>query len=400
MSTISERRRTMASEFRINDLIDAINDVLATARRPIALHEPRFGQRESVLVQDCLDSGWVSSAGQYVTRFENEVVAFVGGGYAVAVVNGTAALQVCLQLAGVRPGDEVLVPALTFVATANAVSYCRATPHFVDSDETTLGIDPSSLQAYLESIAETRDGVCHNRLTGRPIRVLLPMHTVGHPVDLDPLLALCQRFGMTMVEDAAESLGSFYRGRHTGRFGRLAALSFNGNKIITTGGGGMILTEDEALANRARHLTTTAKLPHRWTYEHDEIGYNYRMPNLNAALGCGQLQRLPDYLARKRALADRYRDALKNISGVRFADEPPSSTSNYWLNTIVLDADFGGYRDEILRMSHEQDILTRPLWTPMHQLPAYSHCPRMELAIADSLFQRVIHLPSSPFLYA
>jgi len=282
----------------IRDILEILRQVLPADRHAIALHEPSFAGNEWTYVKDCLDTGWVSSVGAYVDRLEADLSAYAGVRNAIAVVNGTAALHICLILAGVKANDEVLIPALTFVATANAVAYCGAVPHFADVEERTLGIDPTRLADYLTTTAELRSGGCYNRRTGRRIKAVVAMHTFGHPVDLDPLWRHCLRFGIELIEDAAESLGSFYKGRHTGNWGRLAAVSFNGNKIVTTGGGGAILTNDQELALQARHITTTAKIPHRWAFDHDRIGYNYRLPNINAALGCAQLEQLPGFLTK------------------------------------------------------------------------------------------------------
>jgi len=275
------------------------------------------------------------------------------------------------------------------------VAYCGAVPHFVDSEERTLGIDPARLGGYLTEAAELRRDGSHNRATGRRIKAVVPMHTFGHPVDLDPLLDVCQRFRIELIEDAAESIGTLYKGRHTGNWGRLSALSFNGNKIITTGGGGAILTNDEDLASRARHLTTTAKIPHRWEFAHDRVGYNYRLPNINAALGCAQLEQLPGFLARKRRLAERYAAAFEGIAGLRFVSEPEFARSNYWLNTLLLDEEMATARDRLLALTNDAGIMTRPAWTLMHRLPMFSGCPRMDLSIAESLERRIINIPSS-----
>ncbi|MGQ9558027.1 MAG: LegC family aminotransferase [Desulfurispora sp.] len=381
----------------VEQIINTIKSVLPEAAQ-VALHEPCFAGNEWAYVRDCLDSGWVSSVGSYVTRFEQMLAEYTGSGYAVATVNGTAALHICLLLAGVQPGDEVLMPALTFVATANAVRYCGAEPHFVDSAPDTLGVDPVKLADYLVDIAQIKDGHCYNRFTGRRIAVLLPMHTFGHPVDLDPLLDLCQRYHLVLVEDAAEALGSLYKGRHVGTFGRLAALSFNGNKIITTGGGGAILTSDPELARLAKHLTTTAKLPHPWEFYHDMLGYNYRLPNINAALGCAQMEKLPDFVAQKRALAEKYRNALAGVPGVQFFCEPLFARSNYWLNALLLNEECD-LRDTLLAETHRLDIQTRPVWRLMPELPMYEGCPQMHLNVARSLQSRIINLPSSSHLW-
>jgi len=313
-------------------------------------------------------------------------------------VNGTAALHVALKLAGVCPGDEVLLPALTFVATANAVAYCDATPHFVDSAEDTLGVDPQALRAYLSHAAELRSGQCVNRATGRVIRALVPMHAFGHPVDIEGVMAVAHDFRLALVEDAAESLGSTVGGRHTGTFGLLGTLSFNGNKTITTGGGGAILTNDAKIAKHAKHLTTTAKVPHRWAYLHDEVGYNYRLPNLNAALGCAQLEQLPTFVAAKRNLYEKYRAALAEVPAVRLVTEPRGCTSNYWLQTLLLDETAADQRDAILATTNAAGLMTRPVWSLMHSLPAYQACPRMDLPVAKSLERRLVNLPSSASL--
>ena len=377
------------------DVLAAVRSVLGATDRPIALHEPEFAGAEWQYVKDCLDTGWVSSVGAYVDRFERELAAYTGARHAVATSNGTSALHVCLLLAGVGPGDEVLMPALTFIATANAVSYIAAVPHFVDSEETSLGVDAAALDAHLEKVAEVVDGRCTNRVTGATIRALVVMHVFGHPCDLDALDAVAGRWRLVLIEDAAESLGATYHGRHTGNVGRVSALSFNGNKIVTTGGGGAILTNDSALGKRAKHLTTTARTPHRWNFVHDEVGYNYRLPNLNAALGCAQLEQLASAVNRKRRLAERYRQALAPIDGVRFLVEPPQTTSNYWLNAIVLERRHAGERDALLGELNDAGYTSRPLWTLMHRLPMYAACPRADLEVAEQMEARVVNVPSS-----
>lgn len=392
----------MKKDIDLKAIVEAIKSVLpqnktCTGPSYTALHEPCLTGNEWDYVKNCLDSGWVSSAGKYVDKFESMLAEFTGVEYAVAVVNGTSALHICLKLAGIRPGDEVLVPALTFVATANAVTYCGAVPHFVDSEEKTLGFDPHKLASYLDEIADVQYDGCYNKQTGRCIRAVVPMHTFGHPVDLDPLLEVCRRYKLELVEDAAESLGSFYKGRHTGNWGRLSALSFNGNKIITTGGGA-ILTNDKELGRLARHLTTTAKLPHKWAFNHDQVGFNYRLPNINAALGCAQLEQLPDFLKKKRTLAERYRKVFERVEGVTFFTEPDFARSNYWLNVLLLDEDKARERDTLLEMTNNEGIMTRPAWTLMHKLPMYRKCPRMDLTTAESLERRLINIPSSASL--
>lgn len=381
-------------------MLDAVRRVLGESGPErgngiIALHEPEFAGREWDYVKECIDTGWVSSVGKFVDRFEEMLAEFTGAKRAVAVANGTAALHVSLLLAGVEPGDEVLIPTLTFIATANAVSYAGARPHFVDSEEETLGIDVAGLEAHLARIAELRNGSCVNRRTGAVIRALVPVHIFGHCGDLDGLTSLCERWGLALVEDAAEALGSTYRGRHAGTFGRIAATSFNGNKTITTGGGGAILTNDVELGRRAKHLTTTARVPHRWSFVHDEIGFNYRMPNLNAALGCAQLERLPDILARKRKLAEAYMTAFGGVPGARILAEPAGTTSNYWLVAMLLDRADEEQRDATLLALNDAGYMARPIWTLMHRLPMYRDCPHMSLAGSENLEMRVINLPSS-----
>lgn len=374
-------------------IVAAIRAVVGSG--PVALHEPSFTGNEWRYLKECLDSTFVSSVGKFVDRFEADLAAFAGAKHAVAVVNGTAALHIALKLAGVKADDEVLIPALTFVATANAVAYCGATPHFVDSSMPTMGVDAEKLRDYLAGHTEQRSGQCINRATGRVIRAIVPMHTFGHPVDLERLLAVAQDFNLVLIEDAAESLGSYYGGQHTGTFGRMGTLSFNGNKTITTGGGGAILTNDAELARHAKHLTTTAKLPHAWEYRHDEIGYNYRLPNLNAALGCAQLEQLPMMLASKRRLFQHYQAAFASVAGVRLVSEPERCQSNYWLQTLLLDATESSLRDAVLKASNAAGYMTRPAWILMHQLMPFKDCPRMDLANAQLLSQCLINIPSS-----
>lgn len=375
--------------------VDTLRRVLPTHPGGIALHQPEFAGNERAYVTDCLDTGWVSSVGAYVDRFERMLEEICGVSHAVAVVNGTAALHVALLLAGVRNGDEVLVPALTFVATANAVRQAGAVPHFVDSDPTRLGLAPDALADWLTRIVETTDNGPRNRQTGRRIAALVPMHAFGHPVDMDALLRVAARFDLPVVEDAAESLGSQYHQRPCGSFGRLAAISFNGNKIVTTGGGGAILTNDAALAVRAKHLTTTAKLPHRWEFVHDEPAFNYRLPNLNAALGCAQLEQLDHMLTRKRHLAQLYQAAFAEVEGVAVIAEPADSSSNYWLNTLVLDQTAEPLRDALLEAAHAAGIQVRPAWRPLHLLAMHADCPRAPLPVAEALGRRLLNLPSS-----
>ncbi|MFJ7917868.1 MULTISPECIES: LegC family aminotransferase [unclassified Lysinibacillus] len=360
----------------------------------VPLHEPTFNDKEVEYVTDCVKSGWVSSVGAYVNRFEEDLAKFVGVKRAVAVVNGTAALHIALKVAGVKAEDEVLMPSLTFIATANAVSYLGAVPHFIDVSFTTLGVDADNLIIYLEQIGKLQNNQLYNRETGRRISALVPMHTFGHAADIEGLLKVCEMYNLILVEDAAESLGTYYNGKHTGNFGKVSAMSFNGNKIMTTGGGGAIVTNDDALADYAKHLTTTAKVPHRWKYEHDEIGFNYRMPNLNAALGCAQLEKMPMFIQQKRELTKLYEQWLVNLDGVHLFKEPANTRSNYWLQTMLLDERFN--RDEVLGFLNEQGVMSRPIWTPMHHLAIYQNCPKSDLSVTEQLNKCVVNIPSTP----
>ena len=379
-----------------NDVIRTLRSVVGTD--PVALHEPTFEGNEWVYLKECLDSTYVSSVGKFVDRFEDELSSYTGAKYAISVVNGTAALQIALKLAGVKAGDEVLIPALTFVATANAVTYCNATPLFIDSEEQTLGVDAAKLREYLLSNTSQQSGYCVNKNTGNVIRALVPMHTFGHPSDLENLLSIVHDFNIALIEDAAESLGSYYKGRHTGTFGLLGTLSFNGNKTITTGGGGAILTNDADLARHAKHLTTTAKLSHAWEFRHDEIGYNYRMPNINAALGCAQLEQLPGKLESKRNLFKKYQQAFADIEGIRLFSEPKNCNSNYWLQTLLLDENLAKERDSVLDATNSVGIMTRPAWALLNELAPFKNFPTANLATAQSLARRIINIPSSPGL--
>jgi len=376
----------------VDVILAAIKDVVPT---PAALHEPLIDGNAWAYVKDCLDSGWVSSVGSYVDRLEQDLAVLTGAKFAVATVNGTAALHCCLLLAGVESGDEVLMPSLTFIATANAASYCGAIPHFVECEELTLGVDPIKLAEYLNDIVDIRGGKAVNRQSGRTVRALVCMHTFGHPADLDPLIKICGELGIVLVEDAAESLGSMYKGHHCGTQTSLAALSFNGNKIVTSGGGGAILTNDEALAKKAKHITTTAKVSHKWNFNHDQIGFNYRLPNVNAAIGCAQLESLPKFLASKRHLAEQYITAFENVPDVKVFKEPKHATSNYWLNTILLDKASTSNLETLLEATNSTGTMTRPAWNLMHRLPMYDSCPCMNLEVSENLSARILNVPSS-----
>jgi aminotransferase in exopolysaccharide biosynthesis len=372
-------------------LVEFIRDEYRTTDL-VPLHAPVFSGNEQVYVADAIRSTFVSSVGAFVDRFECDVAEYTGSPRAVAAVNGTAALHIALKLVGVQPGDLVVTQSLTFVATCNAIAYCGAEPLFVDVNKDTLGMCPVALDSWLgENALVDCDGACTTKADSRPIRACLPMHTFGHPADLDGLLAVCAKWRIPLVEDAAESLGSQFKGRHTGTLGTVGTLSFNGNKILTTGGGGMILT-DSVLGQRAKHLTTTAKKPHNYEYVHDEVGFNYRLPNLNAALGCAQLEQLEDFIAFKRGLACRYAGAL-NGSDLKFVSEPVNCRSNYWLNAVICED--RQHRDAILATTNEKGVMTRPIWALMNRLPMYQHCLRGDLSTAEFLEDRVVNLPSS-----
>jgi len=376
-------------------VLERMAAVLPPEDGPYPLHEPRIGGEAWSYVKDCLDSGWVSSIGEYVRWFEEKLVETTGAAHAVATVSGTAALHVCMLLAGVQRDDEVLVPSLTFVASANAIRYCGAEPHFVDIEPVSLGVDPIALEAHLERIAEMRGDICFNSLTGRPIRALLVVHCFGHPARMAELAEVADRFNIVLVEDAAEALGTTAGNRNAGCHGKLAALSFNGNKTVTTGGGGAILTDDADLAARAIHLTTTARVDDPSVMAHDMVAFNYRMPNMNAALGCAQLEQLPVMLESKRQLAARWREAFAGLGGVRFIDEPSWGTSNFWLNALSLDPPYAARRPQLLAALHEAGYYCRPFWTPLHRLPMYLDQPMAALPVTEDLAARGFNLPSS-----
>ncbi len=356
------------------------------------LHRPIFCGEEKVYLNECIDSNFVSSVGARVSEFERGIAAYCGAKYGVATVNGTAALHIAMVVAGVERGDEVITQALTFIATCNAISYIGAHPVFVDVDKSTLGMSPDALRHFLEANAEMKDGVAYNKGTGRRFAACVPMHTFGHPCRIDEISEVCAEFGIPLVEDAAESLGSYYKGKHTGGFGLLGAISFNGNKIITTGEGGMIVTNDEEVARKAKHITTTAKVPHPYEFVHDQVGYNYRLPNLNAALGCAQLEQLDKFVRIKRNLAARY-SAFFAEKGVPFVSEPEGATSNYWLNAIILES--REERDSFLKYSNDKGVMSRPIWRMMTELEMFKNCQHDGLENSLWLEDRVVNIPSS-----
>jgi perosamine synthetase len=374
------------------DIIKNIRSLFKTDEF-IPLHVPVFAGNEKKYLIDCIDSGYVSSVGEYVNKFEKVFRAYVKSGFAVAAVNGTAALQVALQLAGVKPNDEVLTQSLSFVGTTNAICYCGARPVFMDVEKTTLGMNPDLLQEFLEKKTYVGDdGSLYNKGSGRCIAACVPVHIFGHPCRVDKIKEVCDAYNIPLVEDAAESIGSFYKQKHTGRLGLVSIFSFNGNKTITTGGGGMIITDSEKLAKKAKHITTTAKVPHAWEYVHDEIGFNYRMPNINAALGCAQMELLEKFLADKRELAQSYKRYFKDTP-INFVCEPPDCRSNYWLNAIVLRN--REERDAFLKYSNKNGVMTRPCWRLLNRLPMYQACETATLETAQWLEDRIVNIPSS-----
>ena len=373
------------------ELVSFVRDQYGT-KDFIPLHAPHFEGKEKEYLLDTIDSTFVSTVGAYVTQFEEKVVQYTGSKYAVATVNGTSALHVGLLVAGVQRDDEVITQSLTFVATCNAIRYCGAEPVFVDVERETLGMSPDSILDFLDRFAEMRDGLCWNKQTNRVIRACVPMHNFGHPVRIHDIQKICQNYNIQLVEDAAESLGSFYEKIHTGRFGSLAAISFNGNKIITTGGGGMIITDDEVIYKRVKHITTTAKVDHPWLFMHDDLGFNYRLPNLNAALGCAQMDLLSNYLERKRALAERYANWFSD-KGYKFILEPENTKANYWINAFLVNG--REERDEILKYTNNNKVMTRPAWTPMHTLKMFKDNLRVDLTNTEWLESRLVNIPSS-----
>lgn len=403
-------------------IIDFIRSLYPN-RSFIPLHEPYFGGNEKKYLNDCIDSTFVSSVGKYVDKFEEMVCEFTGAKYAVATVNGTAALHIALLLAGVETGDLVITQPLTFVATCNAITYCGANPVFIDIDRKTVGLSADSLENWLLNnvdIVEKRlEGLdidaagrtnrntkhskqrsdkpskpfCVEKSTKRKIAACVPMHTFGHPCEIDRIVDICNRYHIPVVEDSAESLGSYYKGQHTGTFGKLGILSFNGNKTITTGGGGMILTNDEKLGLLAKHITTTAKKPHRWEFEHDMVGYNYRLPNINAALGCAQMEQLPEILNNKRATAQKYQEYFSTIDGVEYFNEPSNCVSNYWLNCILFVSN--EIRDSFLQQTNDNGVMTRPAWMLMNKLEMFKDSFHSYMNSSEAIAKIIVNIPSS-----
>lgn len=361
----------------------------------VMLHAPTFAGNEKKYLNECIDSTFVSSVGQFVDRFERDMEAFTGAKKAVVCVSGTNALHMAMMLAGVEHDDEVLTQALTFIATCNAISYIGAHPVFIDVDMDTMGLSPKAMESWLEMNAEIRDdGQCYNKVTGRRIKACVPMHTFGHPVRINEIADICRKWNIDLVEDAAESIGSYVGNQHTGTFGNIGAISFNGNKTITTGGGGMLLFQDEELGKFAKHITTQAKVPHRWEFVHDQIGYNYRMPNINAALGCAQLEQIDRFLESKRASAEAYKELFKNEPyGIKFMKEPEGTKSNYWLNAIMLPDKEAQLA--FLEYTNDYGVMTRPIWKLMNRLVMFKEAQHDELKNTIYLADRIVNIPSS-----
>lgn len=359
----------------------------------IPLHAPLFIGNEKKYLNECIDTTFVSSVGKFVDRFEEMVADYTGAKKAVVCVSGTNALHMGMLLVGVERDDEVLTQALTFIATCNAISYIGAHPVFIDVDKETMGLSPDAVRAWLIKNAEIKNNQCYNKHTGRRIKACVPMHTFGHPVRINELTAVCSEWHLELVEDAAESIGSFYKGQHTGTFGKVGAISFNGNKTITTGGGGMLLFQDEELGKFAKHLTTQAKVPHRWEFVHDHIGYNYRMPNINAAIGCAQMENLERYVENKRETAERYKEFFKSIPGITFFTEPENCRSNYWLNVVLLKDKAA--QQEFLEYTNDHGVMTRPVWQLMNKLEMFKDCETDGLVNTSWLEERIVNIPSS-----
>ncbi len=361
-------------------------------RNPVLLHCPEFLGNEKKYLAECIDTKYVSYVGRFVADMENNIKEITGVKYAVAMVNGTAALHMVFLAAGIKQGDEIITQSLSFAATAAAIAHAGGTPVFIDVDRETMGMSPESLRSFLETYAEVKNGICFNKKTGNKIMAAVPMHTFGHPVKIDEIKKICEEFSVLMIEDSAESLGSTYRNKHTGSFGAAGILSFNGNKLVTTGGGGMVITDDEHIAERVRYLSTTAKRPHRWEFYHDEVGYNLRMPSLNAAVGLAQLEYFDKSLENKRETARLYKQFFAGLN-IPFITEPTESRSNYWLNAILLENK--KQRDEFLEYTNDNGIQTRPAWTLLHRLPPYKNCIHTEMKNAEYFEERLVNIPSS-----
>ncbi|MGM0520137.1 MAG: LegC family aminotransferase [Campylobacterota bacterium] len=358
----------------------------------IALHEPKFKGNEKLYLNQCIDSTFVSSVGKFVNKLEEKIANYTSSKYAIATVNGTSALHTALIVANIEKDDEVITQSLSFIATANAISYIGAKPIFLDVDKKTLGLSHKALKKFLEENTYIKNDKCINRSTGKTIKACVPMHTFGHPCKIDKIVKICKEYNIKVIEDAAESLGSFYKKKHTGTFGEISAISFNGNKIITSGGGGVILTDDEKLAKKAKHLTTTSKVPHPYEYIHDEIGYNYRMPNLNAALLLAQLEQLDEFLRQKKKLAKKYKNFFSKYKDLKFIEEPKNCNSNYWLNAIILKNE--EQKEQFLKVTNKNQVMTRPVWKLLNELDMYKNCQSDDLTNSKYLQKHIINIPS------
>jgi len=375
-----------------SNIVEFIHKLYGTDEM-VPLHVPSFTGNEKKYLNECIDTTFVSSVGKFVDRFEEMIAEYTGAKKAVVCVNGTNALHMAMMLVGVERDDEVFTQALTFIATCNAINYIGAHPVFIDVDRDTMGLSPVAVEKWLLKNAEIKNGVCYNKTTGRRIKACVPMHTFGHPVHLDELVVVCANYHIELVEDAAESLGSFYKGKHTGTFGKVGVISFNGNKTITTGGGGILLFNDEELAKLAKHLTTQAKVPHRWEFIHDQIGYNYRMPNINAAIGCAQMEKLDEILANKRESAEQYKIFFSKQAEIDFFEEPKDCKSNYWLNVLILK--HKNAQQEFLQYTNDNGVMTRPVWCLMNKLEMFKDCQTDELENTIWFEDRVVNIPSS-----
>lgn len=375
-----------------NEVVKFIRELYATDEF-VPLHAPCFSGNEKKYLDECIDTTYVSSVGKFVDRFEEMVAAYTGAAKAVVCVNGTNALHMAMLLVGVEKDDEIITQALTFIATCNAISYIGAHPVFIDVDKETMGLSPACMKNWLVKNAEIKNEACYNKKTGRRIKACIPMHTFGHPVKIDELVHICEEYHIELVEDAAESLGSFYKGKHTGTFGKIGAISFNGNKTITTGGGGMLLFQNEELGKYAKHITTQAKIPHRWEFVHDHIGYNYRMPNINAALGCAQMENLQTFVHNKRETAEQYKLFFTHIDNIDFFSEPENCCSNYWLNVVLLKDKKS--QQDFLTYTNDKGIMTRPVWCLMNKLDMFKNCETDGLKNTSWFEERVVNIPSS-----
>ena len=374
-----------------NEFIDFVKGVYDT-KKNIPLHEPKFIGNEKKYLNQCIDTTYVSSVGKFVDQFEEKIAKYTGAKYAIATTNGTSAIHISLILAGVEEDNEVITQPLNFVASCNAISYCNAEPIFIDVDRDTMGLSPSALKSFLDKNTTVKNKQCINNKTNKIIKACLPMHSYGHPCRIDEIKKICDEYYIFLIEDAAESVGSFYKNKHTGTFGELGAMSFNGNKIVTAGGGGCIITNNEVLAKKAKHLTTTAKVSHKWEFNHNMVGYNYRMPNLNAALLVAQLEKLNDFITNKRNLANKYEAFFKDTD-YNFFKEPKNSKSNYWLNSIILKDKH--QRDKFLEETNFNGVMTRPIWILMNKLPMFKDAQCADLKNSEWLDERVVNIPSS-----